>query len=111
MFSLIYATLNEEEREFVTELFEKYGKMMYVTAKKILYEESATEDAIQETMYKIIKHIDQFEGDDRIRTLTKVEICLRTSIYNTACRQYRKRPLAMDKRSLALAGGSKLRRI
>ncbi len=87
----MFASLNEEEREFITELFEKYGRMMYVTAKRILHDESDTEDAIQETMYKIIKHIDQFEGDDRVRTLTKVEIGLRTSIYNTACRQYRKK--------------------
>lgn len=91
MFSLIFASLNEEEREFVTELFEKYGRMMYVTAKRILHEESDAEDAVQETMYKIIKHIDQFECDDRVRILTKVEIGLRTSIYHTACRQYRKK--------------------
>ena len=91
MVSLMFASLNEEEREFVSGLFEKYGRMMYVTAKKILHEESDAADAVQETMYKIIKHIDQFEGDDRIRILTKVEIGLRTSVYNTACRQYRKK--------------------
>ena len=91
MISLIFASLNEEEQELVSELFEKYGRMMYVTAKKILHEESDAADAVQETMYKIIKHIDQFDGNDRVRILTKVEIGLRASIYHTACRQYQKK--------------------
>ena len=91
MISLIFASLNEEEQELVSELFEKYGRMMYVTAKKILHEESDAADAEQETMYKIIKHSDQLDGNDRVRTLTKVEIGLRASIYHTACRQYQKK--------------------
>ena len=91
MVSLMFASLNAEEQVLVSELFEKYGRMMYVTAIKILHEESDAADAVQETMYKIIKHIDQFEGNDRVRILTKVEIGLRTSIYHTACRQYQKK--------------------
>lgn len=96
LFSIMFATLNDAERDFVAELFEKYGTMMYATAKNILRNECDAEDAVQETMYKIIRHIDQFEGDDRLKTLTKVEIGLRTSIYNTACRQYRKKQKKLD---------------
>lgn len=90
MFSIAFSTLSYEEQRFVADLFEKYGNMMYATAMGILNNVSDAEDAVQETMCKIMKHIDQFDGEDRVRSLAKVEIGLRTSIYNTACRQYRK---------------------
>lgn len=91
LFSIVFATLSDEEQRFVADLYEKYGNMMYATAMGIINNTNDAEDAVQETMCKIMKHIDQFEGDDRVRSLAKVEIGLRTSIYNTACRQYRKK--------------------
>lgn len=85
-------TLSDEERDFVTMLLDKYGDLMYSKAMTILKNEQDAMDAVQETFYKIIKHIDKFEGsaDKHKEMLSIVEIGLSTSIQNTAKRHYNK---------------------
>ena len=49
------AALSEDDRDFVSGIFEEYGKQMYSIALDILKNEHDADDALQETMYKIIK--------------------------------------------------------
>ena len=54
------AALSEDDRDFVSVIFEEYGKQMYSIALDILKNEHDADDALQETMYKIIKYVDKF---------------------------------------------------
>lgn len=92
MLEIALMTLSDEERDFVTMLLDKYGDLMYSKAMTILKNEQDAMDAVQETFYKIIKHIDKFEGsaDKHKEMLSIVKIGLSTSIQNTAKRHYNK---------------------
>ena len=92
MLEIALMTLSDEERDFVTMLLDNYGDLMYSKAMAILKNEQDAMDAVQETFYKIIKHIDKFEGsaDKHKEMLSMVEIGLSKSIQNTAKRHYNK---------------------
>ena len=49
------AALNLDDRDFVTDIFDEYGKQLYHIAFSILKNEHDASDALQETMYKVIR--------------------------------------------------------
>ncbi len=91
MFTLLLSALDDDDRDFVTSLYNEYGDRMYSIALSILKNEQDASDAVQETLYKIIKHIDKFSGDSKTEIRNKILIGLRASIYNASCDQYRKK--------------------
>ena len=103
-------TLCDEERDFVTMLLDKYGDLMYSKAMAILKNKQDAMDAVQETFYKIIKHIDKFEGsaDKHKEMLSMVEIGLSTSIQNTAKRHYNKNKRKIENKFSAQDNGGQL---
>ena len=88
---ILLAALSEDDRDFVSVIFEEYGKQMYSIALDILKNEHDADDALQETMYKIIKYVDKFADDDKSKIRNKIMIGLRASIRNTSFRNYRKK--------------------
>lgn len=90
LFDIMLAALSEDDRDFVSVIFEEYGKQMYSIALDILKNEHDADDALQETMYKIIKYVDKFADDDKSKIRNKIMIGLRVSIRNTSFRHYRK---------------------
>ena len=90
LLDIMLAALGEDDRDFVSGIFEEYGKQMYSIALDILKNEHDADDALQETMYKIIKYVDKFADDDKSKIRNKIMIGLRASIRNTSFRQYRK---------------------
>ena len=90
LIGIMMATLNDDDRDFVSGIFEEYGKQLYYIALDILKNEHDANDALQETMYKIIKYIDKFTDDNKANARNKIMIGLRVSICNTSFRQYRK---------------------
>lgn len=60
MFSLFsvleYKPLNHSEREFISDLYDKYKKLMYATAQKYISDFSATEDIVQDSLVKLMKN-------------------------------------------------------
>ena len=90
LLDIMLAALSEDDRDFVSGIFEEYGKQMYSIALDILKNEHDADDALQETMYKIIKYVDKFADDDQSKTRNKIMIGLRASIRNTSFRHYRK---------------------
>lgn len=57
LIGIMMATLNDDDRDFVSGIFKEYGKQLYYIALDILKNEHDANDALQETMYKIIKYI------------------------------------------------------
>lgn len=90
LLDIMLAALGEDDRDFVSGIFEEYGKQMYSIALDILKNEHDADDALQETMYKIIKYVDKFADDDKSKIRNKIMIGLRASIRNTSFRHYRK---------------------
>lgn len=88
--SIMMAALNDDDRDFVSGIFKEYGKQLYYIALDILKNEHDANDALQETMYKIIKYIDKFTDDNKTNARNKIMIGLRVAIRNTSFRQYRK---------------------
>lgn len=91
LLDIMLAALSEDDRDFVSGIFEEYGKQMYSIALDILKNEHDADDALQETMYKIIKYVDKFADDDKSKIRNKIMIGLRASIRNTSFRNYRKK--------------------
>ena len=90
LLGIMMAALNEEDRDFVSSIFEEYGDQLYNIALRILKDENDASDALQETMYKIIKYIDKFNGDDVAAIRNKIMIGLYAAVRNTSLRHYRK---------------------
>ncbi len=61
---------DEDDRQFVTELYQKYKMNMYYTALRIVKDRHIAEDMVQESCVKIIQQLDKIKG---------VEICKRRS--------------------------------
>lgn len=91
LLDIMLAALSEDDRDFVSGIFEEYGKQMYSIALDILKNEHDADDALQETMYKIINYVDKFADDDKSKIRNKIMIGLRASIRNTSFRHYRKK--------------------
>ena len=91
LLDIMLAALSEDDRDFVSVIFEEYGKQMYSIELDILKNEHDADDALQETMYKIIKYVDKFADDDKSKIRNKIMIGLRASIRNTSFRNYRKK--------------------
>lgn len=89
-FGIMLAALNPDDRDFVTDIFDEYEKQLYHIAFSILKNEHDASDALQETMYKIIKYIDKFTCDDTTDARNKIMIGLRAAIRNTSLRLYKK---------------------
>lgn len=48
--SIMMLALNDDDRDFVTKIYEEYREQMYRTALVILKNEQSAEEALQETM-------------------------------------------------------------
>lgn len=97
MLFLLLSSLNEDDRNFVLELYEKYGDYLYKTAYDILGNRNDAEDAVQDAMYKIIKHLDKFESSQEKKIRNQLVIYITSIARNTAIDVYRKRANSMRK--------------
>lgn len=79
MLTAILAIQNDDNRKKVENIYEFYrGTMIYV-AKNILYDEHQAEDAVVESIIKIIKHIDKINEIDCPQTRAFVVIIVRNT--------------------------------
>lgn len=97
MFFLLLGALNEDDRDFVLALYERYGDFLYKTAYDILKNQSDAEDAVQDVMCKIIKHLDKFESSSERAIQNQIVIYISSIARNTAIDAYRKRARTMQK--------------
>ena len=93
----------QNDRELIAALFQRYSGLMYDIAFSILHQQQNAEDAVQETMLKVIRHIAQFRTlpDANIRALLTV------MTRNTAISQRRRliRLISFDMNDEAVQSG------
>ena len=87
----LLSTLSEEERDFVTQLYEKYGDEMYSTALKILQNPRDAEYAVSDIMYTIILNLSKYEGQSDEAIRNQIVIYIRCIIRNISINAYNKR--------------------
>lgn len=97
LFFLLLGALNGDDRDFVLALYERYGDFLYKTAYDILKNQSDAEDAVQDVMCKIIKHLDKFESSSERAIQNQIVIYISSIARNTAIDAYRKRARTMQK--------------
>ncbi|MBI4444772.1 MAG: sigma-70 family RNA polymerase sigma factor [Acidobacteria bacterium] len=77
--AVLLERIRTQEEGAFRELLERFGDRIYRTALRILREEQAAQDALQETFLIIHRAIRQFRGDSRIGTWINritVNVCL-----------------------------------
>ncbi len=84
---------NEADQLKFEELYHKYKKRMYYTAKNYLHDEFLAEDAVHEAFCKIARNMDKLHG----KTDTEVEGFVMLVTKHAATDAYRKRKLYFER--------------
>ncbi len=79
MFLLFLATLDDNDRHFVEQLFDDYKDKIYSIAYGILKNRHDAEDAVDEVIIKIIKNISKFSGKSCPEITRQIVIYTRSS--------------------------------
>lgn len=82
---------NQEEREFLTEIYNKYSRLMYSTAKEVLGDDEA-EDAVMDAFVAIsknIKKISKIFEDDRHKAVSYIVIIVKRKAIDILRRRQR----------------------
>ena len=87
----IIAELDTEERNLVLDLWERYGEMMYAVALDVLGNREDAEDAVEETVMRIMSHLEKFRDRDDDSVKNQIVIYIRAVARNTAIDAYRRR--------------------
>ena len=87
----LLSTLSEEDRDFVTWLYETYGDTMYSTALHILKNDHDAQYAVSDIMYSIMMNLSKYknQSDESIRN--QLTIYIRCTIKNISINAYNKR--------------------
>ena len=73
---------NDDDREFMIELYLKYNKLMFVKAKGIVKDDYVAEDMVQETFAKIIEKIEKIRKIECCILPSYLVICIRRVCFN-----------------------------
>lgn len=87
MLAIILAIEDENDRQFVEDIFNKYAEKMYLVAVNILQNHDDAEDCVQDTIVKIIDKLDRFKQAQQEDYLIKLIVI---TCRNTALNKYEK---------------------
>ena len=78
---MIVLIINENDSHIIRKLYEKYSKFMFKIALDILKDNYSAEDAVQQSLIRIIENIDKIDESNEKRTRNFIGIIVR-NIYN-----------------------------
>ena len=79
---LFNAVLDGEKYDKATDIYKKYYSTMLYTANSILFDKEFAEDAVSESMIKIIKNLDKISEVSSYRTRSYIVIIVRNTALN-----------------------------
>ena len=82
LFYVALMTLDEENREFVGQLYEKHKKKIYEIAYAILKNRHDAEEIVDEVMINVIDNVEKFMQSDGNETLAQLVIYSRNAAIN-----------------------------
>lgn len=88
MLAIIMAIEDDNDRQFVEMIFNKYAQKMYLVAMGVLHDHDDAEDCVQDTIVKIIDKLDRFKQAHQEEYLVKLIVI---TCRNTAINKYNKK--------------------
>lgn len=90
MLPIILAISDEGDRNFVGDIYSRYGKQMYIIAFDILKKKENAEDCVHDVIKIIINNIERFRSADYEYLINLIAKCTRNTAQNshihmTAC--------------------------
>ncbi len=85
LFWFLLESLDEDERDLILDLYDKYKRKSYIISFSILHNETDAENAVQDTFIKIMNDIEKFMHYDCNEIKRKIVIYTRSvaiNIYN-----------------------------
>jgi RNA polymerase sigma-70 factor (ECF subfamily) len=83
MLSILLAIENEDERNLAKQLYITYKNKMYGIAYAILHNRCDAEDAVMDSVYKIVNNISKFSDTDRNKNESLIVIIVRNTAINS----------------------------
>lgn len=90
MFSIILAINDEDDRNFVENIYYQYGKKIYKIAFNILKKEADAEDCLQDVIKIIIDDVDRFRSASHEYLINLLVKCTRNAAINQYNREKRR---------------------
>ena len=87
MLLLLNAVISEPERNKAVDIYQKYYSTMIHTAKSILNDIASAEDAVSESMIKIIKNLDKISDISSYKTRGYIVVIVRNTSLNLLKKQ------------------------
>ena len=87
----LLSVLSEDERDFVTRIYEEFGEKMYNSALSMLKNPDDAQNAVSDIMYAIIRNIDKYEGEGDKMIRNQIVIHMNSIIRNISINAYNKR--------------------
>lgn len=87
IFLIIFNALDNDERDFITVLYEKHSRKMLAYARSVLHNEQDALDALDDIFIKIMQDIEKFMQCDSDKTAALIIIYSRGVLFN----KYRKK--------------------
>lgn len=91
LWSAMLSALSDEDRDFVSLLYEQYADEMYSTALRIMKNKHDAQTAVSDIMYTIIQNLDKYQGQDTESIRNQITIYMRCKIKNLTINSYNKR--------------------
>ena len=66
MLPVVQTIKDDNDRDYVQGIYEKYRGKMYSVAYSILKQKEESEDCVQDVMRKVVENIERFKVDDEI---------------------------------------------
>jgi len=80
--ALILAIENDQDREFMARLYEKYNRLMYSEIYKILEDHWHTEDVMHNTIVRLIDKVGELRSKDRNHLVNYIISTCKNQAYN-----------------------------
>lgn len=83
MLSIFQLLLDTDEKQrFMEELVEEYGALMLATARRYVSGDSAAEDIVQDSMVKLMRHVDKIMSLPRCNLSAYIVVTVRNAAFN-----------------------------
>lgn len=73
---------NEDDREFMTDIYTQYQRLIYYTIRQITQDKWAVDDIVQETLINLIGKISLLRSRDRERQINYIISTAKNTAYN-----------------------------
>lgn len=83
---------HSDDQRFILDLYQNYKQLMFLTARKYVTDETSCEDIMQDSIIKLIQHIDTIRGKDYGKLTSYIISTVKNTSIDYLRKQGRSRP-------------------